>query len=89
MNLLKPLSMMTAWTIRAQKNTAAARAVAHVASCREQGLDPTVPGADGADDTGAVRHEPDPAASAVHDRLQPVFEDAFSANVAICQALGS
>ena len=68
---------------------AAARAVAHVASCREQGLDPTVPGADGADDTGAVRHEPDPAASAVHDRLQPVFEDAFSANVAICQALGS
>ena len=37
----------------------------------------------------ARRHEPDPDAAAVHDRLQPIFEAAFSANAPICQALGS
>lgn len=32
--------------------------------------------------------EPDPSAREVHDRLQPLFEAAFEANRAICEALG-
>ncbi len=63
---------------------AAARAVGAVALARHTGRDPltvTLP--------LAARIEPDPAAVEIHDRLQPVFEDAFSATRAICQALGS
>jgi xylulokinase len=62
----------------------AARAVGAVALARATGDDPT--------DTAAIetqRFEPNPAAAEVHDRLQPIFETAFSANAPICQALGS
>lgn len=63
---------------------AAARAVAGVAAARSGGGDPV-----GAGLAPARRHEPDHDSAEVHDRLQPIFEQAFSANVAICQALGS
>lgn len=62
----------------------AARAVGAVALARATGDDST--------DTGAIeaqRFEPGPDAAEVHDRLQPIFEAAFSANAPICQALGS
>ena len=36
----------------------------------------------------AASFEPDPAARQVHERLQPLFEAAFEANHAICEALG-
>jgi xylulokinase len=62
----------------------AARAVGAVALARTTGADPTATGA-----TPARRDRPDPTATAVHDRLQPIFEAAFSANTPICQALGS
>ena len=63
---------------------AAARAVGSVALARALGTDPTLLAL-----AEARRHEPDPDAAAVHDRLQPIFEAAFSANAPICQALGS
>jgi xylulokinase len=63
---------------------AAARAVALVAAHRGSGDEAAAAAA-----PTATEHRPDPDATAVHDRLQPLFEDAFSANVAICQALGS
>lgn len=61
---------------------AAARAVGAVALARTKGTDPTATGA-----PAALRVEPDPAAVTVHDRLQPVFEAAFTANAPICQSL--
>ncbi len=62
---------------------AAARAVGQVALARTLGTDPTL------SETPTVRrHEPDPSTRAVHDRLQPLFEAAFEANRAICEALG-
>ncbi len=63
---------------------AAAIAVGAVAAARSSGSDPVTIGA-----SPARRHLPDPATAAEHDRLQPIFEDAFSANGPICQALGS
>jgi xylulokinase len=62
----------------------AARAVGAVALARATGSDPCAIEA-----LAARRVDPDPDAAAVHDRLQPVFEAAFSANAPICQALGS
>lgn len=70
--------------VPARPEVAAARAVGRVALARELGTDPTTD-----DVTDATLHVPEAAASAVHDRLQPIFEDAFSANAPICQALGS
>ena len=61
---------------------AAARAVAVVALRRTTGGDPTEVGIDVAE-----RLEPDPAATAEHDRLQPAFEDAFTALRPVCEAL--
>lgn len=61
---------------------AAARAVALVALRRTAGddlADVVVP--------VAARLEPDPAAHAEHDRLQPAFEDAFTALRPVCEAL--
>lgn len=62
---------------------AAARAVGSVALAHASGEDP-------AELPVHVdrRHEPDPATRAAHDRLQPLFEAAFEANRAICEALG-
>jgi xylulokinase len=62
----------------------AARAVGAVALARTTGSDPCATGA-----PPQHRVEPDADAAAVHDRLQPIFEAAFSANAPICQALGS
>lgn len=62
----------------------AARAVGSVALARTAGTDPTA-----AQEPAASTFEPDPAACAVHDGLQEIFEAAFSANAPICQALGS
>jgi xylulokinase len=61
---------------------AAARAVAVVALRRTTGGDPTEVGIDVAE-----RLDPDPAATAEHDRLQPAFEDAFTALRPVCEAL--
>jgi len=63
---------------------AAARAVGSVAIARSTGADPAQ-----LEPIAARHHEPDRGASAVHDRLQPVFEAAFSVNAPICQDLGS
>ena len=63
---------------------AAAIAVGTVAAARANGADPVTSGS-----TPSRRHEPDPSCAEVHARLQPIFEDAFSANGPICQALGS
>lgn len=63
---------------------AAARAVGAAALARALGGDPAA-----IEFPARTRHEPDPDAAAVHERLQPVFEAAFSANAPICQALGS
>lgn len=63
---------------------AAARAVGTAALARRLDQDPAA-----IELPARTRHEPDPDAAAVHDRLQPIFEAAFSANASICQALGS
>jgi sugar (pentulose or hexulose) kinase len=63
---------------------AAARAVGAAALARHLDQDPAA-----IELPVRTRHEPDPDATAVHDRLQPIFEAAFSANASICQALGS
>lgn len=63
---------------------AAARAVGAVALARHGGHDPV----DVALPVGEII-QPDRAATEVHDRMQPVFEEAFSATRPICQALGS
>ena len=58
--------------------------VGAVALARTAGTDVTATGA-----TVDRTYAPDPRAAEVHDRLQPIFEAAFSANAPICQALGS
>lgn len=63
---------------------AAALAVAGVAVAHNHRTDPTQ-----FELAAARRYEPEPTATAVHDRLQPVFEAAYSANAPICQDLGS
>jgi hypothetical protein len=55
-----------------------------VALARATGTDPCATEAQ-----AARRVQPDAEAVPIHDRLQPVFEAAFSANAPICQALGS
>ena len=62
----------------------AARAVGAIALARAAGTDATA-----TDATAGRTFAPDPRAAEVHDRLQPIFEAAFSANAPICQALGS
>jgi xylulokinase len=62
----------------------AARAVGAIALARAAGTDATATGA-----MAGRTFTPDPRAAEVHDRLQPIFEAAFSANAPICQALGS
>lgn len=62
---------------------AAARATGQVAARRKLGLDPTTVSL-----PVASEHHPDPVARAVHDRLQPLFEAAFTATAPICQSLG-
>ncbi len=63
---------------------AAALAVAGAAVAHVAGTDPTR-----FELAAALRYAPDPTTTAVHDRLQPIFEAAFSANAPICQDLGS
>ncbi len=61
---------------------AAARAVGAVALAQTLGEDPTT-----TDARIDRRHEPDASTRPEHDRLQPLFEAAFEANRAICEAL--
>jgi len=63
---------------------AAATAVGRVALARHRGEDPAVVRL-----RAGVTLQPEASATAVHDRLQPLFEEAFSANRPICQALES
>lgn len=69
-------------TVLEEPALAAARAVGSVALARTIGDDPSTLGV-----RLGERHEPDPSAAAVHDRLQPIFEAAFEANRSICEAL--
>ena len=69
-------------TVLEEPSLAAARAVGSVALTRTLGGDPTT-----LEVHRGARHEPDPTAVPVHDRLQPIFEAAFEANRPICEAL--
>lgn len=61
---------------------AAARAVAGVALAHTAGDDPC-----SFELPVAATYDPDPAAADVHDRLQPIFESAFTALRPVCEAL--
>lgn len=67
-----------------QPHLAAARAVAAVALARVGGRDPA-----GVNLPVATTIEPDGTSGAVHDRLQPIFEDAFTRVRPVCEALRS
>jgi xylulokinase len=69
-------------TVLERPEVAAARAVGMVAVRRTAGDDPTdiaIP--------VTARLEPTPGATAVHDRIQPLFEQAFTAVAPVCEAL--
>jgi len=69
-------------TVLEEPTFVAARAVGSVALAHQDGEDPT----EVRSPVGG-RHDPDPSASAVHDRLQPIFEAAYEANRSICETL--
>lgn len=70
-------------TVLDEPSLAVARAVGSVALTHMTGGDPAT-----LEIHRGTCHEPDPSATSVHDRLQPIFEAAFEANRSICEALG-